>query len=313
MTADTISPIPDLDLHLLAEGTHRRLYEQLGAQPGVDGCRFGVWAPSARSVHLVCDLDDWEVEHELHANGGSGVWSGWVEGAGFGTTYRFRITAQDGSRIDKSDPVGAANHGAPSVDSYVADLSYEWGDAEWMKRRGERNALDAPMSIYEVHLGSWGRTMTEGRRFPSYRELAVPLAEHCVAHGFTHVELLPIMEHPFYGSWGYQTTGYFSPTARYGPPQDLMAMIDLLHQRGIGVIFDWVPSHFPTDEHGLARFDGTDLYEHADPRQGYHPDWNSAIFNYGRNEVRSFLVSSAMCWSTRYRSARLWKRCSPAR
>jgi 1,4-alpha-glucan branching enzyme len=298
--ADTTSPIPDLDLHLLAEGTHRRLHEQLGAQPGVDGCRFAVWAPSARTVHLVCDIDDWKDERELHPNGSSGVWSGWVDGAEIGTTYRFRITAQDGSRFDKSDPLGAANHGAPSVDSYVPDLSYEWGDADWMAERGARNALDAPMSIYEVHLGSWGRTVSEGRRFPTYRELAVPLAEHCVAHGFTHVELLPIMEHPFYGSWGYQTTGYFSPTARYGTPQDLMAMIDLLHQRGIGVILDWVPSHFPTDEHGLARFDGTHLYEHADPRQGFHPDWNSAIFNYGRNEVRSFLVSSAICWLDRY-------------
>ncbi|MGA1073961.1 MAG: 1,4-alpha-glucan branching protein GlgB [Ilumatobacteraceae bacterium] len=292
--------IPDLDLHLFAEGTHRRLYEQLGAQPGDGGCRFAVWAPSARAVHLVSDVDDWAGETELHPNGSSGVWSGWLDGAGVGTTYRFRITGPDGSRVDKSDPVGAAHHGAPSIDSYVADLSYEWGDGDWMATRHERNALDAPMSIYEVHLGSWGRTVVEGKRFPTYRDLAIPLAEHCAAHGFTHVEFLPLMEHPFYGSWGYQTTGYFAPTARYGTPQDLMAMVDILHQRGIGVIFDWVPSHFPTDEHGLARFDGTHLYEHADPRQGYHPDWNSAIFNYGRNEVRSFLTSSAMCWLDRF-------------
>ena len=169
-----------------------------------------------------------------------------------------------------------------------------------MAERGARQALDAPMSIYELHLGSWGRTLVEGQRFPNYRELADPLAEHCLAHGFTHVEFLPIMEHPFYGSWGYQTTGYFAPTSRYGTPTDLMAMIDELHQRGVGVILDWVPSHFPTDAHGLYRFDGTHLYEHADPRQGYHPDWNSAIFNYGRNEVRSFLLSSAMCWLDRY-------------
>jgi hypothetical protein len=166
--------------------------------------------------------------------------------------------------------------------------------------RGARNALDAPMSIYEVHLGSWGRTVHEGQRFPNYRDLAEPLAEHCLAHGFTHVEFLPLMEHPFYGSWGYQTTGFFAPTSRFGTPQDMMAMIDHLHQRGVGVLFDWVPSHFPNDAHGLYEFDGTHLYEHADPRQGYHPDWNSAIFNYGRNEVRSFLVSSAMCWLDRY-------------
>jgi 1,4-alpha-glucan branching enzyme len=296
----TTPNISDLDLHLHAEGTHRRLYQQLGAQPGDGGVRFAVWAPSARGVHLVSDVDDWAGEHELQPIGSTGVWSAWIDGAGVGTTYRFRITGQDGSRFDKSDPVAAAHHGAPSIDSYVPDLTHEWGDDDWMAERGARNALDAPMSVYEMHIGSWGRTLVEGRRFPTYRELAEPLAAHCRAHGFTHVEFLPIMEHPFYGSWGYQTTGYFAPTARYGTPQDLMAMVDHLHQEGIGVIVDWVPSHFPTDEHGLARFDGTHLYEHADPRQGYHPDWNSAIFNYGRNEVRSFLLSSAICWLDRY-------------
>ena len=296
----TNASIPDLDLHLLGEGTHRRLHEQLGAQPGVGGCRFAVWAPSARAVHVIGDFDGWVGEVELHPQGTSGVWSGWVDGAGVGTTYRFRITAQSGVRIDKSDPIGAAHHGAPSVDSVVADLDHTWGDGDWMAMRGERHRLDAPMSIYEMHLGSWGRTVTEGQRFPNYRDLADPLADHCLAHGFTHVELLPIMEHPFYGSWGYQTTGYFAPTARHGSPTDLMAMIDRLHQRGLGVLLDWVPSHFPTDPSGLADFDGTHLYEHADPRQGFHPDWNSAIFNYGRNEVRAFLISSAMCWLERY-------------
>ena len=247
----------------------------------------------------MCDLD-WHAEHQLHPNGSSGVWSGWVDGVDVGTTYRYRITTYHGHRFDKSDPVAAAQHEAPSTDSWIPDLDHDWGDADWMASRGERQALDAPMSIYEMHLGSWGRTMLEGKRFPNYRDLADPIADHCVAHGFTHVELLPIMEHPFYGSWGYQTTGYFAPTFRYGTPTDLMAMIDRLHQRDVGVILDWVPSHFPTDAHGLYEFDGTHLYEHADPRQGYHPDWNSAIFNYGRNEVRAFLLSSAMCWLDRY-------------
>ena len=292
--------IPELDLHLLAEGTHRRMYEQFGAHPIDGGVRFAVWAPSARAVHVVGDFDDWAGEHELTPQASSGVWSGWIEGAGIGATYRFRITSQSGQRVDKSDPVGAAHHPAPSIDSIVADLSREWGDQAWMASRGEKHALSAPMSIYEIHIGSWGRTVTSGQRFPTYDELADPIADHCLAHGFTHVELLPIMEHPFYGSWGYQTTGYFAPTSRHGSPQQLMAMVDRLHQRGIGVIFDWVPSHFPTDSHGLAEFDGSHLFEHADPRQGFHPDWNSAIFNYGRSEVRSFLVSSAICWLDRF-------------
>ena len=292
--------IPDLDLHLLAQGTHRRLHEQLGAQPVDGGTRFAVWAPSARALHVVGDFDGWGPGVGLEPQGTSGVWAGIVETAGPGTTYRFRITTATGEQLDKADPIGASHHPAPSTDSIVVDLSYEWGDGEWMSARGGRNALDAPMSIYEVHLGSWGRTEMPGRRFPRYDELAEPLAEHCLAHGFTHVELLPVMEHPFYGSWGYQTTGYFAPTSRYGSPRDLMAMVDTLHQRGVGVIFDWVPSHFATDAHGLARFDGTHLYEHADPRQGFHPDWGSAIFNYGRNEVRSFLISSAMCWIDRF-------------
>jgi 1,4-alpha-glucan branching enzyme len=301
MTTSAINDsIPELDLHLFGEGTHRRLHEQLGAQPGPGGCRFAVWAPSARAVHVVGDFDDWAAEHELDPQGMSGIWCGWIDGAAIGNTYRFRITTPAGDRLDKSDPIGAAHHQAPSIDSLIVDLSYDWGDADWMAGRAARQSLDAPMSIYEVHLGSWGRTVTEGQRFPNYRDLAGPLADHCGAHGFTHVEFLPIMEHPFYGSWGYQTTGYFAPTWRYGSPQDLMAMIDSLHQAGIGVILDWVPSHFPTDAHGLAEFDGTHLYEHADPRQGFHPDWNSAIFNYGRNEVRAFLISSAVCWLDRY-------------
>jgi alpha-1,4-glucan:alpha-1,4-glucan 6-glycosyltransferase len=210
------------------------------------------------------------------------------------------VTTPTGAKVEKSDPVGAATEEPPSIASVIADLSYEWNDDDWMASRGDRIALDAPVSIYEVHLGSWGRHVTDGKRFPRYDELADPIADHVLAHGFTHVEFLPIMEHPFYGSWGYQTTGFFAPSARYGSPVDLMRMIDRLHQRGVGVILDWVPSHFPNDSHGLYEFDGTHLFEHCRSAQGYHPDWNSAIFNYSRNEVRSFLVSSAMCWLDRY-------------
>ena len=295
-----MSHIPDLDLHLFTEGRHRRAYEHLGAHPVEGGVRFAVWAPSAQSVHVLCDSDGWSGEHSLHPEGTSGIWSGVVGSAGIGTTYHYRITAHTGERLDKADPFGTAHHQAPSTDSLVADLSHDWGDAEWMSNRHENSSLRSPMSIYEVHLGSWGRTLRDGQRFPNYRDVADPLADHCLAHGFTHVEFLPLMEHPFYGSWGYQTTGYFAPTSRYGSPQDLMALVDRLHQRGVGVLLDWVPSHFPTDDHGLARFDGTHLFEHSDPRQGFHPDWNSAIFNYGRNEVRSFLLSSAICWLDRF-------------
>ncbi len=289
----------DLDLHLFGEGTHRYLHRTFGAQPGDTGTRFAVWAPNATRVVVAGSFDDWSQEHELAGSDG-GVWSGWVGDAGVGDRYLYRVTDQHGATVEKSDPVGAAAEEAPSILSIIADLDHDWGDSEWMATRGERVALDAPVSIYEMHLGSWGRHLSDGQLFPRYDELADPIADHMLAHGFTHVEFLPIMEHPFYGSWGYQTTGFFAPTARYGSPTDLMKMIDRLHQRGVGVILDWVPSHFPTDAHGLYEFDGTHLFEHADPRQGYHPDWNSAILNYQRNEVRSFLVSSAMCWLDRY-------------
>ena len=288
---------PD-DLYLFGEGTHRRLHGFLGAHVIDDGVRFAVWAPNARAVHVAGTFPGESAE--LQPAGVSGIWSGWAKGAAVGDRYHYRVETRTGKWIDKSDPVAAATCAPPSIDATVADLSYEWSDAEWMASRGPRVALDAPVSIYEVHLGSWGRTVGASGRFPTYDELADPLADHALAHGFTHVELLPIMEHPFYGSWGYQTTGYFAPTARHGGPIELMRMIDRLHQRGVGVILDWVPSHFPTDTHGLAEFDGTHLYEHSDPRQGFHPDWKSAIFNYGRNEVRSFLISSATCWLDRY-------------
>jgi 1,4-alpha-glucan branching enzyme len=246
------------------------------------------------------DFTSWHDEEPLAPVGGSGLWSAHVPDAQVGQAYRYAITTHGGARIEKADPVAAATALPPSTASVIADLAHSWDDAAWMADRDRRVAADAPVSIYEVHLGSWGRHAVPGRRFPRYDELAEPLADHVLAHGFTHVELLPVMEHPFYGSWGYQTTAYFAPTARYGPPTALMEMIDRLHQRGVGVILDWVPSHFPMDAHGLARFDGTHLYEHADPRQGFHPDWSSAIFNYGRAEVRAFLVSSAMSWLERY-------------
>jgi 1,4-alpha-glucan branching enzyme len=297
----TRGPVGDLDLHLFFEGTHRRLHEALGAHPTDGGCWFAVWAPNARSVRVVCDHDHWADDHWLERCGDSGVWAGYLDGPRPGDQYHYRIETADGALLDKADPLAAASSEPPSTTSRIADLDHSWGDDEWMASRGERIGYGDPISIYEVHLGSWGRTFpTGGRRFPTYDELADPLADHAQAHGFTHVELLPVMEHPFYGSWGYQTTGYFCPTARHGTPTQFMSMVDRLHQRGIGVICDWVPSHFPFDAFGLANFDGTALYEHADPRQGYHPDWNSAVFNYGRNEVRAFLRSSALCWLERF-------------
>jgi 1,4-alpha-glucan branching enzyme len=296
---------PD-DLWLFNEGAHTRLYDHLGAHlitdaDGVSGCRFGVWAPNARSVSVVGDVNGWGGEDQLQPEGDSGIWTGFVPGVAQGDRYKYRIESRaNGYRVDKADPLAFMAEMPPRTASVVWSLDgHEWADDEWMAQRGERNALDAPMSVYELHLGSW-RHATDELRSLNYRELAPVLADYVVAQGFTHVEFLPLMEHPFYGSWGYQTTGYFAPTSRFGTPQDLMFLIDTLHQAGVGVIFDWVPSHFPTDEHGLSFFDGTHLYEHADPRKGHHPDWNSAIFNYDRFEVRSFLLSSAHLWLDRY-------------
>ena len=295
----SVNPVGEIDLHLFNEGTHRHLHNILGAHPDATGTWFAVWAPNAAAIDVLGDFDGWTGQR-LQPIGTSGIWSGHVPEALTGQSYRYAVTTNYGERMEKADPVGAATNEPPATSSVIADLGYDWDDGEWMASRGRRLHADAPISIYEVHLGSWGRHAEPGRRFARYDEIADPLADHVLAHGFTHVELLPIMEHPFYGSWGYQTTGYFAPTARYGTPHDLMQMVDRLHQRGVGVIFDWVPSHFPNDPHGLARFDGTHLYEHADPRQGYHPDWTSAIFNYGRREVRSFLISSALAWLDRY-------------
>ncbi len=296
----------DVDLHLFAEGTHARAYEHFGAHPatrgGRPGVRFAVWAPNAARVAVIGDFEGWgEAPVPLAMRAGSGIWEGFVAGLEKGARYKYRIDARDGAyRVDKADPYGIRCELPPATASIVWDLAYDWGDADWMKVRRGRNALDAPQAIYEVHLGSWMRVPEEENRWLSYREIAPKLAAHVRRCGFTHVELLPIAEHPFYPSWGYQVTGFFAPTARYGTPQDFMYLVDHLHSEGIGVILDWTPAHFPTDEHGLIYFDGTHLYEHADPREGMHAEWGSAIFNYGRNEVRSFLISNANFWLDRY-------------
>jgi 1,4-alpha-glucan branching enzyme len=294
------------DLYLFNEGTHYRLYNKLGAHPltaaGTYGTYFAVWAPNAAQVSVMGEFNDWDkASHALRPRGDSGIWEGFIPGVGQGAIYKYHIISRyQGYQVDKSDPLAFHNEVPPRTASVVWDLSYSWGDQQWMATRHTHNALTAPIAIYEVHLGSWRRVPEEGHRPLTYRELAPMLAEHVTYLGFTHVEFLPVMEHPFYGSWGYQTTGYYAPSSRYGTPQDLMYLVDYLHQRGIGVILDWVPSHFPTDEHGLGYFDGTHLYEHADMRQGLHPDWNSFIFNYGRNEVQSFLLSSAQFWLEKY-------------
>jgi 1,4-alpha-glucan branching enzyme len=302
------SRITDDDLFLFNEGTHLRLWEKLGAHlatddDGVDGVHFAVWAPNAREVTVIGDFNGWDrhsPEGRMWARGVSGVWECFVPGASVGDGYKFHLVShQGGYAVDKADPYAVHTETPPLTASKVWDLDYEWSDADWMAERGARQTLDAPMSIYELHVGSWRRS-GDGSRPLTYREMAEPLIYHIQAMGFTHVEFLPIMEHPFYGSWGYQSTGYFAPTSRYGTPQDLKYLIDQLHQAGIGVILDWVPSHFPTDEFALGNFDGTHLYEHADPKQGFHPDWSSYIFNYGRPEVVAFLLSSALFWLEEY-------------
>jgi 1,4-alpha-glucan branching enzyme len=297
----TMGRLTDEDLFLFNEGTHRHLAEKLGAHPTGEGTLFSVWAPNARRVDVIGDFNAWERErNQLSPVGSSGIWEGFVPGAGVGDIYKFAVTSASNRVLEKADPFARCTEVPPLTGSVVWDLDYEWHDQEWMSARGSRMALDAPLSVYEVHAGSWRRDPSDPSRFLTYRELADPLIEHVLQAGFTHVEFLPLMEHPFYGSWGYQTTGFFAPTRRYGTPQDLMLLIDRLHAAGIGVIFDWVPSHFPEDAFGLAEFDGTHLFEHADPRLGFHPDWKSLIFNYGRHEVRSFLASSAEHWLGRF-------------
>jgi 1,4-alpha-glucan branching enzyme len=296
------SLLSDDDIYLFNEGSHLELWRKLGAHPmivdGQDGAHCAVWAPNANHVAVVGDHNGWDgTTHPLRPRGVSGIWEGFVPGLIHGTSYKYRIWSDGAGVKDKADPYALHTETPPHTASKVWDTSYDWSDDDWIAGRGERHGLDAPIAIYELHLGSWRRIDDRGVPRPmSYRELAEPLAAHVTELGFTHIELLPIMEHPFYGSWGYQTTGYFAPSSRYGTPQDLKHLVDTLHQAGIGVILDWVPSHFPTDDFALGDFDGTHLYEHADPRQGFHPDWSSYIFNYGRKEVQSFLLSSALYW-----------------
>ncbi len=298
------SLLTEQDLYLFNEGRNYRTYEKLGAhltsQNGEAGTSFSVWAPNAKAVSLIGSFNGWDPRsHPLKARESSGIWEGFIPGVTKGSIYKFHIVSNHhGHVVDKADPFGILHEKPPRTASVVWDLEYQWTDQDWMKNRQAKNSLQAPISIYEVHLGSWMRE--EHNRPLSYREIAPRLADYVRHMHFTHVQFLPVMEHPFYGSWGYQTTGYFAPTARYGTPQDFMYLVDYLHQAGIAVILDWVPSHFPSDEHGLAYFDGTHLFEHADTREGFHPDWKTLIFNYGRNEVRSFLLSSAMFWLDKY-------------
>jgi 1,4-alpha-glucan branching enzyme len=287
------------DVYLFREGTHRRLWERLGAHPGKKGGKkgvdFSVWAPAAKSVSVVGDFNGWDpAANPLQTSGDGGVHGGFVPGVGTGTLYKFHLVSKlGGLTVDKADPLARAAELPPRTASVVSRDAYEWGDADWLAGRPDAKLATSPMSTYEVHLGSWKRP---GGEPLSYLELADELVPYVKKMGFTHVEFLPPMEHPFYGSWGYQATGYFAPTSRYGAPRDMKALIDAMHRAGIGVVLDWVPSHFPGDEHGLFMFDGTHLFEHADPKLGFHPDWKSHIFNYGRGEVRSFLISSALFW-----------------
>jgi len=294
------------DSYLFNEGSHFRLYDKLGAHiitdNGVSGTYFAVWAPDAEAVSVIGEFNGWnKASHRLAPKAHTGIWEGFFLDVGKGALYKYHIASRfQAYRVDKADPFSLFNEIPPKTASIVWDLDFAWSDRQWMAARHQINRLDKPMSIYEMHLGSWRRNFADAGRSLSYRELAPELADYLDRLGFTHVEFMPVMDHPFFGSWGYQITGYFAPSGNFGTPQDFMYLIDVLHQRGIGVILDWVPSHFPSDEHGLGFFDGTHLYEHADPRQGYHPEWKSYIFNYGRKEVQSFLISNALFWLDKY-------------
>ncbi|HEY1298647.1 MAG TPA: 1,4-alpha-glucan branching protein GlgB [Chloroflexota bacterium] len=300
------SLLTDFDLYLFNEGTHARVYEKLGAHvvtvDGSQGVAYAVWAPNADAVSVIGDFNQWDPNATpLQPRQSSGIWEAFVPGLAQGTIYKYSIKPRFSAyRVEKADPFGFAAELRPRTASVIWDLSrYTWHDDSWVARRRDAQAFDAPISIYEVHLGSWKRA-PETNGFLGYQDLGRQLAEYCQAMGYTHIELLPITEHPLDASWGYQTVGYFAPTSRFGSPDDFRAFVDILHQAGIGVLLDWVPAHFPRDGHGLANFDGTALYEHADPRQGEHPDWGTKIFNYGRNEVRSFLISNAVFWVEQY-------------
>lgn len=301
-----ISLLSDDDVFLFNEGSHFCLYDKLGAHPmkvdGQDGFYFAVWAPNAQAVSVMGSFNHWNKDlNPLVPRQSSGIWEGFIPGICSGTTYKYHIrSTQENYQVDKTDPFAFYTELSPQTASVAWDLAHEWKDAAWMESRGSIDVKSAPMAIYEMHLGSWMRIPEERNRFPTYRELAQKLPDYLVKMGFTHVEFLPVMEHPFYGSWGYQCLGYFAPSSRFGTPQDFMYLVEQLHQKNIGVILDWVPSHFPSDEHGLGYFDGTHLFEHEDPRKGFHPDWKSLIFNYGRNEVICYLISSAQFWLENY-------------
>ena len=299
--------LSDFDKYLIGEGTHERTYEKLGAHlvsfDGQSGIIFAVWAPNARQVNIIGEFNGWNgQQHAMHSSD-SGIWTLFIPGLKEYTVYKYLITAQNGEQFDKSDPYGFAMELRPNTGSVAVDLdSYSWQDSEWMRERAGRQSLESPISIYEVHLGSWRKVPDEqwGSRYLSYRELVDTLIPYVLEMGYTHIELLPIAEHPFDGSWGYQVLGFFAPTSRFGTPYDFMYFIDQCHQQGLGVILDWVPAHFPKDGSGLNYFDGTHLYAHEDPRLGEHQDWGTMIFNYGRNEVRSFLISNALFWLDKY-------------
>jgi 1,4-alpha-glucan branching enzyme len=300
------STLSDFDLYLFAEGTHTRAYEKLGAhlseRNGHLGVQFAVWAPNAERVSVIGDFNNWNISADIMRPNSAGVWEGFVPDIGSGAVYKYHVISRDRPyAVDKADPYGFAAEIRPRTASRVWDLQdYSWLDRSWMANRAKNNSLNSAISIYEVHLGSWRRVPEEANRWLTYREMAPLLADYIHDAGFTHVEFLPIMEHPFDGSWGYQIIGYFAPTSRFGTPSDFMYLIDYLHQHGIGVILDWVPAHFPKDEAGLGYFDGSHLYEHADPKQAEQPDWNTFVFNYGRNEVQNFLISNALFWFDKY-------------
>jgi 1,4-alpha-glucan branching enzyme len=297
--------VGELDQHLWNEGRHERIFEKLGAHvremKGISGVAFAVWAPNAHGVSVVGDFNGWDGRLDMMRSlGSSGIWEIFVPDLAPGVRYKYEIHTWDDRLVLKADPFALAAEAPPATASVVFESSYQFGDSAWMESRTQRNAVSSPLSIYEMHLGSWRRVPEEKNRPLSYREMAPILADYVNDMGFTHVELLPVMEHPFTGSWGYQVTGYFAPTARYGSPDDFRFLVDYLHQRGIGVILDWVPAHFPTDAFALGRFDGTALFEHLDARRGHHPEWDTYIFNYGRSEVRNFLIASALHWLLDY-------------